>query len=66
MLPDEQRELVVPCEEGALATALGRLVADAALRERLGTLNRARVEERYSFEAMLTAYRDLYLETLAR
>ena len=69
MLPQEQGELVVAGEADArgagLARALERLVQDAALRARLGAANRARVEERYTFERMLTAYRRLYLDTLA-
>lgn len=66
MLPDAQRELVVAHDEAALAGALQRLVDDAGLRARLGAANRARAEERYAFDAMLAAYRGLYLETLER
>ncbi len=69
MLPAEQGELVVRGDAEArgasLARALERLVQDAALRADLGAANRARVEERYSFERMLAAYRRLYLDTLA-
>ena len=66
MLPEEQQPFVVEHEDAALTTALETLVASPDLRARLGSLNRARAEERYTFESMLAAYRGLYLETLAR
>lgn len=69
MLPEAQGELVIGGEpaarEAGLARALERLVQNASLRARLGAANRARVEERYSFERMLAVYRRLYFETLA-
>ena len=56
MLPPEQAPFV-----GAdLAGSIVALARDPALRRQLGLLNRKRVEERYSFEAMYAAYRDLY------
>ena len=64
MLPAEQAPGVVPLagEETArgLAAALDRFIADDDLRAQLGRANRARVEERYSFETMLAAYRARY------
>lgn len=69
MLAEGQAAHVVPlarADEGGLRDALQALVDDAALRGRLGAANRARTEERYSFEAMLAAYRELYDQTLAR
>jgi len=34
------------------------------LRRQLGALNRKRAEERYSFEALCAAYRELYASML--
>ena len=50
----------------AFTRALERLIADPAQRKQLGPANRARVEERYSFESMLERYRELYETTLQR
>jgi glycosyltransferase involved in cell wall biosynthesis len=44
--------LVPPMDSGALATALGSLLEDSELRDRLGAGGRARVEERYSWAAV--------------
>ena len=44
--------LVAPGDAAALAAALGRLAADAALRARLGAAGRARVVDRYSLARM--------------
>lgn len=70
MLCDEQADFVVPIgpHETAwpLAEALTALLRDAALRERLGAANRARALERYSFETMLAAYREVWDSALAR
>lgn len=65
MLPEEQRPFVIPKdEESELGSGLARLHAEPELRARLGRVNRARVEERYTFEGMLAAYRELYETTL--
>jgi hypothetical protein len=61
---------VVPLdpEEGAarrLAAALRDLRADARLGARLGALNRERVAAAFAFEAMVDAYREVYLDALA-
>jgi glycosyltransferase involved in cell wall biosynthesis len=64
VLPPEQHPHLVPLAgertAGTLADRLRRLLADRAERERLGRLNRRRVEERYTFEGMLEAYREVY------
>jgi len=69
MLPEEQGLFVLPLEahETAwpLAEKLNALLADAPRRAQLGALNRARVAERYTFEAMLAAYRAEYERALA-
>lgn len=68
MLVPEQSGFVVdgqPADlEGDLAKALEALLADEERRELLGRANRARVEERYSFDTMLASYRELYDATL--
>jgi glycosyltransferase involved in cell wall biosynthesis len=66
---DGAREVVRDGETGllldaistdAVATALQRLVADPALRHRLGTQGRAFVERRFDHRVMVDAIRDLY------
>jgi glycosyltransferase involved in cell wall biosynthesis len=58
--------LVPPGDAGALAEAIGRVLDDAALRERLGAAAAARQVERYSLEATTRAVERLYLELLGR
>ena len=64
MLPEEQQRFVVPLgvgsPESSLARALEALFYDPELRTELGSANRRRVEERYTFERMLSQYRELY------
>jgi len=64
ILPDEQSPYVVPMEEREsawpIAEKLTVLVAGTRERERLGALNRTRVHERFTFEGMLAAYREVY------
>lgn len=64
MLPAEQQPFVTACDEYALAGAFRQLVADAALRTRLGAANRARAASDYDQSAMVDAYRRLYSEAL--
>ena len=60
VLPSLQHPLVVDrADEARFAAALARLVADAALRERLGAANRAHVAAHFTREAMIERYRDL-------
>ena len=60
MLPPEQSPFLGP----DLASGIARLAADPGLRRQLGDLNRRRVEERYSFEMVCAAYRELYESVL--
>jgi glycosyltransferase involved in cell wall biosynthesis len=68
VLPAGQEPFLVPLSQeapeeataAALAAALDRLARDPEERRRLGRINRRRVEERFSFAAMLSAYRDVY------
>ncbi|HET9211882.1 MAG TPA: hypothetical protein VFR03_15870, partial [Thermoanaerobaculia bacterium] len=68
VLPAEQEAWLAPLEGAATVRALGQrlagLAGDPETRRRLGALNRRRVEERFSFEAMLSTYREIYHEVL--
>lgn len=70
ILPDEQGVHVVPVEEREsawpLAEKMTELLRDGAQRRELGRLNRARIEERFTFERMLAAYREVYTAALRR
>ena len=60
-LVDGEHALLVPAGDGeALAVALGRALAEPALRERLGRSGRRLVEERYSGERLAIALETLY------
>jgi glycosyltransferase involved in cell wall biosynthesis len=58
--------LVGPGSVDALAQALGRLLADPGLRERLRQAGRETVERRYSFSARMDRIRAVYDELLGR
>jgi glycosyltransferase involved in cell wall biosynthesis len=45
----------------ALAAALGQLMTDATLRDRMGRASRERIEERYSWQATAKAYYEMAL-----
>lgn len=68
VLPAEQEPWLVPLDgqatQGAFAQRLGELARNPALRRRLGERNRRQAEERFSFETMLAAYREIYHEVL--
>jgi len=59
--------VVPPADAGALAGAIGALLADAGQREGMGRAGRARVEAEFTLERMLqridALYRDLLSET---
>jgi rhamnosyl/mannosyltransferase len=58
---DERTGLQVPPGDSqALASAVNRLLRDAALRERLGTAGRERVRTRFSLQRMVDGYREVY------
>ncbi len=52
--------LVEPKDVAAMATALRRLINDAALRDRLGRCAVAKVARRFTVEQMTRAYEDIY------
>jgi glycosyltransferase involved in cell wall biosynthesis len=68
MLPDEQAPFLVPVDGAGTALALGERIAslarDPETRRRLGRLNRRRAEERFAFDAMCSAYREVYASAL--
>ena len=69
MLPEAQGEFVLPLEEHEtawpMAEKLTELLKDAPARAEFGAANRARVAERFTFEAMLAAYRSEFERALA-
>jgi len=58
--------LVPPQDPVPLAAALERLLADPALRRRLGASGRARVREHFGLEAFQQAHVDVYRRELVR
>ncbi|MEM9555764.1 MAG: glycosyltransferase [Acidobacteriota bacterium] len=56
--------LVPPADPDALATALERLLGDDALRRRLATAARRRVEDEFSLDVMARRHQELYSELL--
>ncbi len=57
--------LVPPGDEAGLATAVGRLLREPVLRERMGRAARAEAERRFDATAMVAAYERLF-EQVAR
>jgi glycosyltransferase involved in cell wall biosynthesis len=55
--------LVPPSDPAALASALGRLIADAALRRAMGECARAAYEERFTLTRMVDETEALYRST---
>lgn len=63
----ERSGLLVPAEDPtALAAALERLLSDKALRARLASAGRARLDALYHVDTMVDAYVALYSSVLAR
>jgi glycosyltransferase involved in cell wall biosynthesis len=58
--------VVSPGDEEALASAISRLAADRALRERMGRAAREHVLQRYSIERLIADIDSLYRELLER
>lgn len=67
LIEHEQNGLLVePNDEAALTDALGRLLADAPLRERLAQKARQTIETSYSFQVRMDKVRLLYDRLLGR
>jgi glycosyltransferase involved in cell wall biosynthesis len=67
LVADGENGLLVPAgSEEALAHAIGRLLADAGLRARLGRQGRRTVEDRYGFAARIKKLRAIYDDLLER
>jgi glycosyltransferase involved in cell wall biosynthesis len=60
MLAPENGRFVGPKDAGEMAASLVALVADPALRARLGAQNRAKAARDYDQEAMFAAYAALF------
>jgi len=58
--------LVAPEDAAALQAALGPLLVDAGLRQRLGSAARQRVEQTYSWHGVAQAYLDLMRKIVER
>jgi glycosyltransferase involved in cell wall biosynthesis len=58
--------LVPPGDAGALAAAMGRLLDDSSLRERMGAAGRRRILDHYTWEVSARATVDNYREVLER
>lgn len=56
--------LVEPRDISGMAAAIGRLIDDPALRQRLGNAARAKVERRFTVDHMTRAYEDVYLDLM--
>ena len=61
---DETGLLVEPGRADALAAAIGRLLSDADLRQRMGEAGRARARERFALDRMVEDTEALYYEML--
>jgi glycosyltransferase involved in cell wall biosynthesis len=60
MLPVENQQYVVPCDDTALANALRSLLANPAKRAAAGAANRARAEQDFGQGRMFEAYAALF------
>lgn len=56
--------LAEPKDIEGMATALGRLIDDTALRARLGAAARSKVEQHLTVEHMTKAYEEIYLDVM--
>ena len=66
LIYDDETGILVPLDDaGALADALNRVLADGALRARLGSAGRAAFEASFTKEAVVARYRDLFARVVA-
>ena len=66
LILDDSSALLVPPEPEAFAEAVGRLVDDSALREKLGGSGRKLVDEKYNFEEFKKKLGKCYSEALTQ
>lgn len=66
LIHDQRGALVGAGNEGEFATAILRLLADASLRERLGTNGRRFVEENFLLDRVCARYEELYTNLLGQ
>jgi glycosyltransferase involved in cell wall biosynthesis len=64
MVAEPNRPFLTPRTPQALATAIATLLADRALRDRLGAANRARAEATYDQEAMFVTHAALWRDPM--
>jgi glycosyltransferase involved in cell wall biosynthesis len=60
MLPAENQDFVVPCDDAPLANALRALLTNPGARAAAGTANRARAERDFGQDRMFEAYAALF------
>jgi glycosyltransferase involved in cell wall biosynthesis len=60
MVADENRAFVSPLDDAALAKAIVALARDRALRDRVGSANRAKAEAEFGQSAMVAAWGRLF------
>ncbi|MDQ3805038.1 MAG: glycosyltransferase, partial [Acidobacteriota bacterium] len=65
VIPGQTGYLVRPNDSAGLADSLSRLLADPALRARMGEAGRRRVEEHFAWSAIARRTVDLYRNLLA-
>jgi glycosyltransferase involved in cell wall biosynthesis len=64
--PNAKHQVVPLNDPSGFSERIVTLLADSALRQRLGNANQQRAAEAFSFAAMVGAYEQLYLELAAR
>lgn len=62
---DNQRFVVPPGDEAALAQAIGQLAANSDLRAAVGAANRAKAQAEYAQDKMVQSYAALYGQAMA-
>ncbi len=60
MVCEENRPFITPLTDSALSEALGRVLSDAPLRERIGQANRTRQRDTYALHRMVRSYDELF------
>jgi len=66
MVAPENRAFVIDADDAKLTAAMRELVADKALRARLGEANRRRARTEFSLEGMCGSYRAIFTECQTR